>query len=300
MKRRTPLNLEPLEGRAMLSGLSSSITTNQTTFQPGQPVVMTFTETNVSDQTIQVQDGPSIDGFNVSQGGKVIWHSNAGISPLYIALDSLKPGQSLTKTATWNGVPTGGSSPVSGTFTITDQLNPLTSTTVTITSAATTPTSTPAPPANPQPVGVTTPTPISAPISGQNPTPQGPAPDPSGTPVSGSSPIAVAVSTGHPTYRKGHPVRMTMTLQNVSNSAAALPAGSIEQFTVFEGSTPVWHRARVVSRAGSHSLKAGRSVKLTADWSGKVHHSGTALAAGTYTLVASDGGYSALTTFRVD
>ena len=93
---------------------------------------------------------------------------------------------------------------------------------------------------------------------------------------------------------------MTLTLQNVSNSAVTLPAGSTEQFTVFEGSTPVWHRARVVSGAGSHTLKAGRSVKLTADWSGKVHHSATALAAGTYTLVASDGGYSALTTFQVN
>jgi hypothetical protein len=299
MKRPTTLTLEPLEGRALLSGLSYSITTNQTAYQPGQPVVMTFTETNVSDRTILAQFGPSIDGFSVSQGGKVIWQSNSGATPMYIALDPLQPGQTLTRTATWNGVPTGGSSPVTGTFTITDQLNVQASATVTITGAATTPTSTPASPTSPQPAGGTNSSPAPSPIS--TPISQDPPSDPSGTPVSSSSsPIAVAVSTAHPTYRKGHPVRMTMTLRNVGDTAVALPAGSTEQFTVFEGSAPVWHKAGVVSGTGSHTIKVGHSVKLTADWSGKVRQAGSPLTAGTYTLVASDGSDSAATTFQVD
>jgi Intracellular proteinase inhibitor len=303
MKRRTHLNLEPLEGRALLSGLAYSLTTNQTVYQPGQPVVMTFRETNVSNHTISVDSGPSIDGFDVKQGGTLIWRSNAGINPMFILLDPLQPGQSLTLTATWNGVPTGGSTPVSGTFEITNQLNSSTSATVTITTATPTPAPTPAP-TPPPPGGVTNPTPtplpITMPVAGQNPMSQDPTSDPPATPVSSPSPIALSVSTDHPTYRKGHKVRMTMTLQNVSDSTVNLPIVSVQQFTVLEGSTPVWHWGRAISGVGSLSLKPGQSVSFTADWNGKAHQAGVSIAAGTYTIEASDGNYSGSTSFRVN
>src|SRR5262245_27350348 len=100
MKRRTHLSLEPLEGRALLSGMAFDVTTNQSVYEPGQPVVMTFRETNVSNHVIPVEEGPSIDGFNVVQGGKLIWRSNAGANPLFIVLDKLQPGQSLMLSAT--------------------------------------------------------------------------------------------------------------------------------------------------------------------------------------------------------
>jgi hypothetical protein len=301
MKRRTHLNIDPLEGRALLSGLAYSLTTNQSTYKPGQPIVMTFQETNVSNSPISVEEGPSIDGFDVTQGGTVIWRSNAGINPMFILMDPLQPGQSLTLTATWDGIPTGGSTPVSGTFKITNQSNPNTSATVTI-GNTTTPTTTP--PAPNPPTGVVTsptptPSPITTPVAGQNPTSQDPPSDPPATPVSAPSPIAVSVSTDHPSYRKGHNVRMTMTLQNVSDSTVNLPITSVREFTVLEGSTPVWHRGRAISGIGSMSLKPGQSVKFTADWTGKAHQSGVPLAAGTDTVEASDGSYSGSTTFRV-
>src|SRR5262245_50963235 len=157
MKRRTHLTLEPLEGRSLLSGLAYSLTSNQSVYQPGQPIVMTFQETNVSNQTILVDVGPSIDGFDVTQGGALVWRSNAGFVAQFIELDSLQPGQSFIQTATWDGVPTSGSSPVSGTFQITNQLHADTSATITITNATATPpvTPTPDPPPN---GGVTNPT----------------------------------------------------------------------------------------------------------------------------------------------
>jgi hypothetical protein len=52
MTRRTSPNLESLEGRSLLSALAISLTTNQSTYQTGQPIEMTFQETNESSQTI--------------------------------------------------------------------------------------------------------------------------------------------------------------------------------------------------------------------------------------------------------
>ena len=77
MIRRTRLNLEPLEGRSLLSGLAYSLTTDQSAYLPGQPVEMTFQETNVSSQPVTVQEGPSIDGFTVSQDGAESWMSRS-------------------------------------------------------------------------------------------------------------------------------------------------------------------------------------------------------------------------------
>ena len=124
MTRRTRLNLEPLEGRSLLSAIAYSLTTNQSTYQPGQPIEMTFQETNESSQTISVEDGPSIDGFTVTQDGTTVWRPMRAPNPMFILVETLPPGQSLTLTATWDGIPTGGTSPVSGQFVIFNQLNP--------------------------------------------------------------------------------------------------------------------------------------------------------------------------------
>jgi hypothetical protein len=295
MTRRTHWNLEPLEERSLLSGLgvgptsssalAYSLTTNQSTYQPGQPVEMTFQETNDSHQTIMVQEGPSLDGFIVTQGGKSVWRSNAGLNPLYIIEKTLKPGQSMTLSATWNGIPTGGTSPVSGQFVITNELTPNAKATITIAGPAST---------SPPSTGQTPPT--SSPAPGA-PSGTDPAPVPSPTPSTPApSPIAVTVGMDHPTYRKGHPVRMTATLHNVSDSAVALaPNSNGDGFTVLEGSTVVWHSARTSSR----TLEPGHSVKLTAVWNGKAHLPGATLAPGTYTIEAVEGSDSGSSTIRI-
>ena len=89
--------------------LAVSLTTDHSFYQLGQPVKMTLTETNNSFHNVQVVLGPSIDAFFISQDGATVWTSaNKGPVPMYILVETLKPGQSLTLKATWNGMPNEG------------------------------------------------------------------------------------------------------------------------------------------------------------------------------------------------
>jgi hypothetical protein len=296
MTRRRNLHLEPLEWRSLLSGLSYSLTTDQSHYRPGQPIVMTFEETNASDQAISAQDGPSIDGFTVTHDGNVVWRSNAGINPLFIKAETLQPGQSLSLTATWDGIPTGGNAPVSGQFVISNQLNPQAAmASVTISASAS-----PPPPSGPTAAG---PAPISSPSRVNRPTASPAAPDPPtstsvGMPVADPSTLALSVATNHPTYRAGHPVRMTVTLKNIGKKATSLTPGSSDVgFTVLEGDTPVWHSATTI--AGSRKLRPAHALKLRASWSGSPGQAGVTIAPGTYTIEAVAGGLSGSATIRV-
>lgn len=278
MKRHIPLNLEPLEGKALLSGLSYSITTNQSSYAPGQAVEMTFQETNVSDKAITVQEGPSIDGFDVLQGGRMVWRSNSGMNPMYIALDTLQPGQSLTLTATWNGVPANGSTPASGTFEVANALNQGATTTFAISSGASPTSPTAAAPANdPAPTDPVTST-STPPPSGGNPT----------------SPVAVNVTTD-PAGHGGRATRMTIRLTDVGNAPVTLPANAGAQFTLIEGSAPVWHRATSAAAVRHRTIRPGQSVELSVVRKGNAHAAG----AGSYTLDASLGAYAGSTTVQL-
>ncbi len=272
----------------MLSGLSYSLTTNQAVYQPGQSVEMTFQETNISSQPVTVEDGPSIDGFTVAEGGTVVWRSNAGINPMFIMLETLQPGQSLTRTATWDGIPMGGSAPVSGTFVISDQLDPHAATATVTISGSTSP-STP-------PSGQSGQSPPSSTPPGVNPPVTDPPPG-STPPVAGSSPVALSVKTNHPTYRSGDRVRMTVTLHNVGRSPVDLaPNSNADGFTVLQGSTEIWRSARPVSRR----LEPGHSMKLTAVWNGTSGQADATIAPGVYTIEAVEGDESGSTTVRIN
>jgi hypothetical protein len=303
MKRRISPRLDVLEGRELLSGLAYSLTTDASTYQAGQPVVMTFQETNDSSQAIQVEDGPSIDGFDVTQGGKTIWRSNSGMNPMFIRMDTLQPGQSLTLTATWDGVPDNGSAPVTGTFTVSNQLNPGTTATISLA---------PAPVSNP---AVTPPQAASPPVVATNPDPQpqptSPPADPPASqdpsapldPPSGStttpqaSPLSVSVSTDHATARVGHKVRVTMTLKDSGNSAITVPASG--QLALSNGTTTVWHSTRTLPKARAQTLQPGQSIRLTTTWNGRAQEAGASLAKGTYSLVGQWGDASASTALQV-
>jgi hypothetical protein len=76
MSRETRPRVEGLENKALLSGLSVSLTTDKSSYQAGQPISMTLTETNMSNQPITVEDGPSTDGFFVTHDGVTVWSSN--------------------------------------------------------------------------------------------------------------------------------------------------------------------------------------------------------------------------------
>jgi hypothetical protein len=101
MARRASLTVEGLEDRALLSSLAYSLTTDQSVYQVGQPIELTFTETNTGDQPLTV--GVSPTDFSVSQNNAVIWQSNpanVGQSP---TSETLLPGQSVSQTASWDG-----------------------------------------------------------------------------------------------------------------------------------------------------------------------------------------------------
>ena len=125
MARKIALRVELLEVRTLLSDLSFTVTTDKSAYQVGQPVQLTFTETNVSNEPVTVNDGPSIDGFTVTQNGQATWESNAGNTWPNIQVVTLEPGKSLTETATWNGEPGDASSVAeTGSFSVTNQLAP--------------------------------------------------------------------------------------------------------------------------------------------------------------------------------
>src|SRR5207245_30773 len=84
---------------ALLS-IMYSLTTDQTTYAVGQPIQMTFTETNAGDQPVTVSVSPT--DFVVSERGGELWQSNPanlGQPPTSV---TLQPGQSLSQTATWD------------------------------------------------------------------------------------------------------------------------------------------------------------------------------------------------------
>jgi hypothetical protein len=138
MRRTIRPCLESLEARALLSGVSSatpglvdSLTAVVSRSNSGAQVVMTFTETNVSNQDINVVHGPSDEGFIATQGGKTVWTSLEGKIPDFLELQTLKPHQSITLSATWDGRSDEINSaegwvegpPLSGTFTISNALD---------------------------------------------------------------------------------------------------------------------------------------------------------------------------------
>ena len=55
---QTRFQLERLEERALLSGLAYSLTTNESNYQPGQPIQISLTVTNTSSQPIETSRGP--------------------------------------------------------------------------------------------------------------------------------------------------------------------------------------------------------------------------------------------------
>ncbi len=138
MRRSVRPALEMLEGKTLLSGVATatpglvaSLTAVASRTNAGPQVVETFTETNVSDHEITVVDGPSLDGFTVSRGGKTVWNPHQGVSPQILTDHVLEPHQSITLSSTWDGRsnqvnpahPWVEGSPLSGTFTISNDLD---------------------------------------------------------------------------------------------------------------------------------------------------------------------------------
>ncbi len=214
------------------SKMAVSLTTNQTTYTPGQVVQMTLTMTNTSSQNETVALGPSIDGFFVTQNAKVIWRSNSGVEPQYIVRRILKPGQSITLTAQWT-IPAS----VSGALAVHNELFP---------SGPVAPIQvTAAPPSpsvvSPRPLSVTPPTqtlPIVArPVATPPLAPTSISPLEPIIPVVPTAPSVILKPTGSPTSIS--PLEPIIPVVPTAPSAISKPAGSPTSISPLEPIIPV-------------------------------------------------------------
>ena len=244
--------------------LRLTLTTDKSVYVVGQPVKMTLTETNTTNHVVQIGDGPSVDGFFVSQNGATVWRSNAGFQPFFIRLINLAPGQSYTLRATWDGHPNsafgGGelSATLTGTFVIHNQIAQygLSAAPVTITIRPATP-----------------------------PT----------------QPLALKVTTDQASYRVGQPVTVTLTETNTSNhDVPALFGAQILNATVSGPKGPVWQfHDRRLSPTILGVLHAGQTRQLTLTWDGTPNLLGASVVPGTYTVKAGVDGVSGTASFAV-
>jgi hypothetical protein len=262
--RKRPLVVELLESRRLLSSsaLSYSLTTNQSTYQAGQPVQMSFTETNTSSRPVTISIGPSNTGFDVRQNGTLVWVSNAGIQPQFLRQETLLPGQAVTLQATWNGVPnvSGASSHVTGTFTVTNQQAPTdASATFVIQSAQLDP----------------------LPRPGQ---------------------LTYTLTTNQSTYRVGQPIIMTFTETNTSNQPVEVALGpTTAGFDVFHNGRIVWQsnlRAPFVP-VKFEPLLPGQSVTITATWNGIPNEAQPVVETGTFTVTNQQAPAGPSATFQI-
>ena len=138
MRRTNRPNVELLEGKTLLSaasaatsGLVGSLTAVATGTGAGTRVVVTLTETNVTDHDVTIDVGPTNDGFVATRDGKAVWASNPGIQPQYLILETVKAHHSITFHATWDGRsnqvnlldPSKEGPPLSGTFKLSTELD---------------------------------------------------------------------------------------------------------------------------------------------------------------------------------
>ena len=127
--RRRPV-MEPLESKAPPSaglagsGLAERLTVSRSTAAPGEPIALTATLTNATHHDLTVASGPSRESFAVSRGGREVWRSDAGMmTAMFLVEQTLRPGQSITAHATWDGQVAPGTE-ASGTFRVTSAFLP--------------------------------------------------------------------------------------------------------------------------------------------------------------------------------
>ena len=85
----------------IVSPITYSLSSDKSSYTVGQPVQLTFTETNPSASAVSVTVDPP--NFGITQGGNSVWVSNNSAASQPATTEVLYPGQSITQTATWDG-----------------------------------------------------------------------------------------------------------------------------------------------------------------------------------------------------
>jgi hypothetical protein len=266
MSRPFRPGFDRLEVRALLAAsLLESLTTDRSVYPPGQPVVMTLTQTNAGSQTVNVTFGPSVDGFSVTQDGVEIWRSNLGPQPLYLGLHPLRPGESFTQTATWDGRANEGpalSSMPTGAFEVHSDVPGTNTVAIRI---------------------------------GDGPS-QPPSPSPSPSPTS----LSVSIATDRATYRTGLPVVVTITETNTGTEAARVDGCGPDRVTISRREVAVWQSPETHTCVSiAPPLQPGQSRQFTMTWSGRFSQHLRTPRTGRFSIQASLDGVSASTSFAV-
>ena len=223
--------------------LTVSVTTNQSTYQPGQSVQITATETNSSNQAITI--------LNTQNAFTVVSGSNGSYPVTDVSSSvpsvTLQPGQSETLTATWDpsaaqggtGSTTGTNASESYSVDFKNYMGVTSSSPFVIEAPPTAPTSPPTAPTSPPTAPASPPTtPTSPPSAPSSPplepiapvvSPNSPSGASSSTPTSAASnpsPITVILTTNQSGSRSGHPVHLTVKLKNVTKTSQRLAANA--------------------------------------------------------------------------
>lgn len=265
-----------------LANLETILSTDQSTYPVGQPVRLTFSETNIGTEPIVVLAGPT--SFVISRNGAPFWSSSShGATPIQKPTWlTLQPGDTYAQTDTWDpGEKARTSTLFSGPLTATNELDLRggSASFRILTSSAST-----LPPAPPEP----------------GPPSQAQAPPAGGAGALPSTyPVVATLIPRRAAYRSGQAVRLSMILRNTSDSRIALKTNpQSDGITVARGSEVVYRSSRVGGIAGS--LRPRRVVKMSLVWSGRPNQPGFGgLAPGTYTVHVVKGGYSASAVIRI-
>jgi hypothetical protein len=106
------------------SPIVETLTTDKSIYKVGQPIHVTLTETNTTNNDVVLPSPTLQTGFTVSRDFKIIWKSKRA-RPVATPI-TLQPGQTHTVTVTWNGRANVGSlsrsTPITGTVEIDNAL----------------------------------------------------------------------------------------------------------------------------------------------------------------------------------
>jgi hypothetical protein len=226
---------EPAVLPAPAPALALKVTTDRAVYRAGQPVQVTITATNTSDQVVPFSPE---SGFLITRNGQAVWQANPLPKPgqvqdfVVLGPVLLRPGQSYTIRDVWDGHSNdafGDEGPlVTGTFHVWSRY-------------AVGQQRTGGPPAVPATITVL------------------PAPAPS---------LAVKVTTNRAVYLAGQPVQVTITVTNTSNQDFLLPLPGNEFLITRNGQTVFGGEAQIFNPIAFGYLDPGQSYTVRLTWDG--------------------------------
>ncbi len=127
---------DTVDGVDQQLGLQLSMTLQKTNYSLGEPVSILLTITNVSNQTVSFTLGPSGNQFDFhvynATNSNIYWYTSiwlGGVFPLFLVLETLNPGESLSSSLVWqqtfsHSLESGGIPVSPGTYYIVGRIGP--------------------------------------------------------------------------------------------------------------------------------------------------------------------------------